>query len=388
MSEIHPLLSPEKQEQARRYEREKRILGLSGTVVSLGLLLGFFYSGLSSRAAHALPDKPVIVAFLIYGACFLAFVTLGGLPLSFTSGYIHEHRWGFSNHTVRSWLWEQGKSFGVSLILFYLVLGLLLWFMDLFGELWWIAASGAMVLVGVIFATLFPVLIFPLFNTYTPIEDEELAEALQSTLSRGGLKSSGFFVEDMSRQTKKENAFLAGLGGTRRVVLADNLMNHMTVPEITSVIAHEVGHYKHRHIWKNIGLASLQQVIVFGILNAAALGWLPGFLESPRANLVLLPWLAVLGGFLSGFLFGPLGKALSRRFERKADAYALESTQDAPAFLSAMAGLADRNLANAYPSRWVKYLYYAHPPIGERLRMAEDFTAASRAARPVGVHLS
>jgi STE24 endopeptidase len=373
MSAIHPLLDREKQVRARRYEREKRWLGLAGTVLSLGLLLGFYYSGLSPWAARLFQNESFVPAFFAYGFFFLAALTLGGLPLSFYSGYIHEHRWGFSNHTVGSWLREQGKSFLISLLLLYVVLGLLLGTMELFGRMWWIVASAAMVLVSVVFATIFPILILPIFNTYTPIEDEALVAALEETLSRGGLKSSGFFQEDMSRQTKKENAFLAGLGKTRRVVLGDNLINNMNVDEISSVIAHEVGHYRHRHMWKNIVIGSLQQIIVFGALHAIALRLLPGFLDSPRSNLALLPWLVVLAGVVSGFLFGPLGKALSRHFERKADAYALDSTSNAQAFLTAMAGLADRNLANAYPSLWVKLLYYSHPPIGERLQTAEDF---------------
>jgi len=254
-----------------------------------------------------------------------------------------------------------------------MLLGLLLWIMDLFRGWWWLAASAAMILVSVIFATLFPVLILPIFNKYTPIDDPEIQDTLRKTIQRGGLKSSGFFKEDMSRQTKKENAFLTGLGKTRRVVLGDNLMSNMDTDEINSVIAHEVGHYRHRHILKNIGLGVLQQITVFWLLNEAARQFFPDFLDSARDNLALLPWLIVLGGFFSGFLFGPLGGALSRHFEREADRYSLESTSDPKAFQRAMAGLANRNLANAYPSWWVKWLYYSHPPIGERLRMADEF---------------
>jgi len=218
------------------------------------------------------------------------------------------------------------------------------------------------------------VVILPIFNKYTPIQDKELTEALRKILARGGLKSSGFFKEDMSRQTKKENAFLAGLGKTRRVVLGDNLMNNMTIPEIESIIAHEVGHYKFRHIWKHICVGTLQQIIVFYLLNITMRSFFPDFLLSARSNLALLPWLALFMGGISGFLFGPLGNAISRHFERQADTYALESISDKKAFLTAMAGLANRNLSNAYPSWWVKWLYYSHPPIGERLERAETIS--------------
>jgi STE24 endopeptidase len=371
MKKIHYLLDVEKQEQARRYEKEKRVLGLAGTFLSLVLLLSFYYSGASLRAADLFPGRPVVLAFLIYTAAFLGAFTLLMLPLDFYSGYVHEHTWKFSNQTVKSWLAEKGKSFLVSLVILNLLLGPLLWIMTRFARTWWLIAGIAMAIVSVIFATLFPVVILPIFNKYRPIENEELTRALEETLARGGLRSSGFFEEDMSRQTKKENAFLAGLGKTRRVVLGDNLMKNMTIPEIESVIAHEVGHFRHRHIWKGVLAGTVQQLVVFYALNLVMRALFPGFLASPRLDLGLFPMFFVLAGVISGFLFGPLGKALSRHFEKQADQYALESIKDKKAFLTAMAGLANRNLANAYPEEWVKLLFYTHPPIGERLAMGE-----------------
>jgi STE24 endopeptidase len=145
----------------------------------------------------------------------------------------------------------------------------------------------------------------------------------------------------------------------------------MTVPEILAIIAHEVGHYKHRHIWKHIALGTLQQLVVLFSLNIIMKSVFPTFLTSTRANLALFPFFAILMGALSGFLFGPLSNALSRYFERQADRYALGSIPDKGAFITALAGLANRNLSNAYPGRWMKLLYYSHPPIGERLLMAE-----------------
>lgn len=373
MDKIHPLLDREKQRQARRYEKEKRLLGLASMVLSLIILLGFYYSGLSFWLANLKIGNSIIFVFLIFVVSFLLILAFLGLPLNFYSGYIHEHKWNFSNYTIKSWLWEQVKAFLVGLILMSLLLGLLFWIMALSPRSWWLIGGLAFAFVSVVLATIFPVVILPIFNKYTPIQKKELTDPLEKILSEGGLKSSGFFKEDMSRQTKKENAFLAGLGKTRRVVLGDNLMESMSIPEIESIIAHEVGHYKYSHIWKNLVIGTVQGLVVFFILNWIMRTLFAQFLTSTTWNLTLFPMFVILMGGISSFLFGPLGNALSRYFERQADRYALMTIQDKKAYMTAMAGLADRNLSNAYPEWWVKLLYYSHPPIGERLKMAERF---------------
>lgn len=369
---MHPLLNREQQKLARQYEKEKRLLGLASSCVSLAILLIFYFSGLSSQLANLELAHSIVWPFLVYVSVFYAFVVLLGMPLSFYNGYVHEHKWNFSNHTVKSWLWEHVKSFFVGLFILSIVLGLLLWIMAITPKWWWLGAALAMTLMSVILATLFPIVIAPIFNKYIPIKDKELTEALDAILSRGGLKSSGFFKEDMSRQTKKENAFLAGLGKTRRVVLGDNLMENMTTSEIVSIIAHEVGHHRYKHLWKIILIGMIQQFMIFFILNISIKDIFPQFLTSTRWNLTLFPVFAISLGALSGFFFGPLNNALSRCFEKQADRYALKSIEDKRSFMTALAGLADRNLSNAYPAWWMKILFYSHPPIGERLQAAEN----------------
>jgi len=373
MDKIHQLLDKEKQLQARRYEKEKRILGIAGLALSLIILLFFYFSGLSYWLAHIHVGNSIIGTFLLYVVSFQTLVVVLTFPLAFYTSYSHEHKWNFSNHTVKSWLWERVKSLLVGLVIMIILLGLLFWIMAISPQGWWLYAGLAMALVSVIFATLFPVVVFPIFNKYTPVQNKELTDALEKILLKAGLKGSGFFMEDMSRQTKKENAFLAGLGKTRRVVLGDNLIENMSIPEIESIIAHEVGHYKYKHIWKSITMGTLQQLIIFFILNLVMTSTFPQFLSSTEWNLSLFPVFIILVGATSGFLFGPLSNALSRFFERQADRISLEMIKDKKAFMTAMAGLANRNLINAYPEWWVKLLYYSHPTIAERLKMAEDF---------------
>jgi STE24 endopeptidase len=372
MNKIHPLLDENRQALARRYEKEKRRLGLAGSALSLVFVLVFYETGLSARLAHLWREGPVVWPFLAYTAGFLGWMTLLTLPMGFYRGYIHEHKWNFSTQRIKGWLSDQAKSFAVGLVMAWLILALLLRIMARFPRTWWLIAGLAMALVSVIMVTLFPVVILPIFHRYTPIEDEELTDALKEILAREGLKSGGFFQEDMSRRTRKENAFLAGLGKTRRVVLGDNLVKQMTVPEIVSIIGHEVGHYKHRHIWKGVFLGTLEQLAIFFLLNLVMRAAFPGFPGSTREVLTVLPVMLIIGGTASGLVFGPVSNALSRHFEKQADLYAAAHVKDSHAFVTALAGLADRNLSNAYPAWWVKVLFYTHPPVGERLQYIEN----------------
>lgn len=371
MNNIHPLLDAEKQNQARKYEKENRLLGLIGSAISLVFVLWYYFSGFSQQMATL--NFHFVWTFLIYIIVFLGLASLVGLPLAYFSGYVHEHKWGFSNYTHKSWAFDQLKSFLLSLVLVPLLMGLLFWIFAAFPQYWWLVAGGTTALVAVIFTTLFPVVIAPIFNKYDPIKDDELVSQLSAILAKAGLKPGGFFRQNMSKQTKKENAFLAGLGKTRRVVLADNLLQNMNHGEITSVIAHEVGHYQYGHLPKNILIGTTQQLVTFYILDGVMKKIFPEFLTSNTSNLTLFPMFGLIMGLLSGFLFGPLNNWISRTFEKQADRSSLELHPQKNDFLGAMAGLANRNLSNAYPSWWIKWLYYSHPPIGERLDFGEEY---------------
>jgi len=369
--EIHPFLDKEKQVKAKTYENEKRKISIVGSLLSLIFILLFYFSGLSHYLANI--NLSFIYVFLIYIILFHLISTIIGLPLGYYSSYVHEHKWGFSNYTNKTWIVDQLKSFAVSLILLPILLGLFFWVLWKFPETWWLVAATITTLVSIVFVTLFPVVILPIFNKYDTIEDEELTSQLSEILHKAGLQSSGFFRQDMSRQTKKENAFLAGMGKTRRVVIADNLLEHMSLSEIKSVIAHEVGHYRYSHLPKNILIGTIQQLIIFYLLNIIMKTLYPEFLTSNINNLTLFPMFSLIMSLLSSLLFGPLNNMISRYFERQADRTSLELYPDKNSFQKAMAGLANRNLSNAYPEWWVKLLYYSHPPIGERLSFAENY---------------
>jgi STE24 endopeptidase len=226
---------------------------------------------------------------------------------------------------------------------------------------------------SVIISIIFPVWIMPVFHKYKPIENNEFKDALRDILEKEGLKIKGFFLEDTSRKTTKENAMLVGLGKTKRVILTDNIINNMKSDEIRAVLAHEVGHYKKSHLVKIIFSGLFFNLFAFYILHLIFTSSFPSFLTGPRNNITLLPMFLLFLNIIDLAFLKILQNSLLRHFEKEADLEALRLTKDTDAFKRAMAGLANRNLANAYPNLWVKLIYYSHPPIGERLAMAERF---------------
>ncbi len=371
MIEIHPLLDPGKQRLARNYETRKRKLSLIRQLSTFCLMLVFIL-WVSTPLIEVLPQSPAL-RFL----CFIWILTLFTLPsdlvFSYISSYRTEHAFGFSNQDRKQFFTDEAKDVALSLVINPLLALILFLAFRLSPESWWIWAAAAMVLVSGVFATLYPVLILPLFNKYTPVEDEALKERLGRILHDAGLKIKGFYLQDMSRQTKKENAFLGGMGRTRRVVLSDNIIRNMKLDELETVIAHEVGHYKHKHIFRNIFFGALFQLLVFFLTHQVMLRIYPNYLTTFNSMLAAFPLFLLCFGLLNTLIVSPLANALSRYHERQADRYALNATGNAEAFRRSMAGLANRNLSNAYPRPFIKYFYYSHPPAGERLRLAEEW---------------
>jgi STE24 endopeptidase len=216
------------------------------------------------------------------------------------------------------------------------------------------------------------VLIFPLFYKFTPLDDQELVARLTRLAERAGARVRGVYRFDMSRKTVQANAALTGLGNTRRIVLSDTLLDHFTPDEIETVLAHELGHHVHADLGKGI---LVQSVVTLGGLWLAGLGlgWgVKVFGFQGVADVAALPWLAlVLGVF--GLVTMPLNNAYSRWRERLADRYALKTTQQPQAFASAMTRLANQNLSDADPERWVEVLLHSHPAISRRVAMAQEF---------------
>ena len=366
-------LDPERQQQARSYARIRRRLWLASTLLSAAYLLAWLFTGwaLDLRIwLGTISANPwfVVAGFAVLFGGLYALVTL---PLDYYSGFALPHRFDQSNQTLKEWVIDQLKGLAIGAPLGLLLLELLYLALRATGALWWLWAAGGMLVFSVLLSNLAPVLIMPLFNKFVPLGDEhaDLAERLLRLAEEAGTKVRGVFKFDMSRRTKSANAALTGIGNTRRIVLGDTLIEEFTTDEIETVLAHELGHQVHKDIPLLIGFGTLTTTLGL-YLASLALDWAIGFFGfNGSADTAALPALGlILGAY--GLVTMPLENAVSRWRERLADGYALSATGKREAFASAFTRLANQNLGEVDPEPWVVFLFYSHPPLGERIAHA------------------
>lgn len=371
-------LDPERQKQAKQYARIKRRLWLADTLLGAAYMLAWIFFGWSISlrewiASFTDNDWLLVAIFvLVFGGVF----SLVTLPLGFYSGFILPHRFGQSNQTLRDWIVDRLKGLAVGAPIGLILLELIYLALRLTGDLWWLWAAGGMLVFTVLLSNLAPVLIMPLFNKYVPLGDEhkDLEERLLDLARRANTKVRGVFKFDMSKRTKSANAALTGLGSTRRIVLGDTLINVFTPDEIETVLAHELGHHVNRDIPLFIAFGTVSTTLGL-YLASLALNWAVGYFGfSGPADIAAFPALALIFS-VYGLVTMPLDNAVSRWRERKADEYALQATGKKEAFASAFTRLANQNLGEVDPEKWVVFLFYSHPPLGERIEKARRFAA-------------
>jgi STE24 endopeptidase len=375
-----PLELPPTPPEIKRYHRLKLIAGLVSLALSLaflGVMAIFFGPRLGELIVQWVGSNRWIQLAAL-GFFYAAGVQLLTLPLDFWSGFILEHRYELSNQTFLQWAWMQVKGYLVGGPLGLLLLCGFYGFLWFSGPMWWLWATAGWLVATLVLGRIVPVLILPLFYKVTPINDASLMERFQKLVAGTGLSIQGVCRLHLSAETRKANAALTGLGRTRRVLLGDTLMDQFTPEEVEVVFAHEVGHHVHRH---------LPKLIVINVILAAAGFWLIDFILGRAAealnyqpmidgtpafkNPAALP-LVILVLMLFGLLLAPALNALSRFFERQCDRYALDRTGNPQAYRSAFIKLARINKADADPHPLVVWLFEDHPPIRERLAMAQS----------------
>lgn len=294
------------------------------------------------------------------------------LPLSVYSGFVLEHRFKLSKLTFPAWLWRYAKQMGLAAVFAVVLFSGLFWIIRLTGPWWWLAGAAASFLVSVVLGQLLPVVILPLFYKIEPLDRPDLAERLSGLAEGTGLSIAGVYRLDLSAETVKANAALAGLGRTRRVLLGDTLLESFSADEIETVFAHEIGHHVHRHVPKMLLAGIAYSAAGFWLCDRLLGWWTAGWGRAP--DYAALPVWAVpfLALVLTGFTMAmtPLQNAVARHYERQADGYALRRTGNAAAFVSAFRKLARLNKDDPDPPALEVWLFHGHPPIRERVAMA------------------
>jgi len=296
-------------------------------------------------------------------------------PLSFYSGHLLEHRFQLSTQTFGRWLWRYLKR-NLLAVAFSLALVLgLYWLIWITGGWWWLAAAAVFFVVSIVLGQLAPVLILPLFYRIEKLDVPELTDRIARLAAGTGLSIGGVYRMDLSEETVKANAMLAGLGRTRRVLLGDTLLNSFSPDEIEVIFAHEIGHHVFRHIRKMILAGLLYSTAGFWVCDRLLVVWVAGggtidYARLPVDRVDTLPFVLLILT-LFAMLMEPLQNAVSRRFEGQCDRYALERTGLQDAYLSAFRKLAKLNKDDPNPHWLDVLLFHSHPPVAQRLAMAE-----------------
>ncbi len=364
-----PADSPE----SRRYNRIKRWMGVADFAIGLALLvvlLAAGWSGWLRDLAERGASQNYSYAVFLYVLMLVLISKVIGTPLDYY-GFRLEHRYNLSNQRFRSWLWDELKSLLIGLVMATIVVELLYMLMRETPQHWWIVAWIVFLGLVVLLAQLAPVVLFPIFYKFEPLENEELKRRLIVLSERAGTRVRGVYKWHLSEKSKKANAALTGLGATRRIILADTLLDNYSDDEIEAVLAHELGHHVHRHILKSIfvqagitlfGFWLANEVLHYAVERRDMFQTISDFADLP---------LLILVATVLSFLLMPALNAYSRFNERQADRYCFQSVASVEPFISAMIKLAEQNLAERAPAGWVEWLLHSHPAIAKRVAAAE-----------------
>jgi STE24 endopeptidase len=369
--------------EARRYNQIRRWLGFADLATGFAFLVVLLVTGWSSRlrdlALGPGEHRNYYFAVALYVFSLLAIGKILGFGLEFFAFRL-ERRYHLSDQTLRAWLWDETKTLLLSFALATVIVELVYWTIRFAPQTWWLIAWVIFLALFVLMAQIAPVVLFPIFYKFSPLDNDELKRRLVKLGERAGTPIRGVYEWKLSEKTKKANAALTGLGATRRIILADTLLENYSTDEIEAVLAHELGHHVHRHILKSIGVQAAvtfagfwlaSEVLQYAVDNAR---WFEGL-----SDFATLPLLILVFSVLSVLLM-PVLNAYSRFNERQADRYCFQSVQSVEPFVTAMNKLAAQNLAERQPSKWVERLFHSHPSISNRVAAARAWRQQLKAS--------
>jgi STE24 endopeptidase len=366
--------------EARRYNRIHRWLSVADFVIGaafLIVLLATGWSGWLRDLALRRGFQNYTLAVFLY-LFFLLFIgKILGLGLDYY-GFQLERRFQLSNQRFRSWVWDETKGFLVGLVMAAIVVELLYYMIRQFPQHWWVITWALFMGLFILLAQLAPVVLFPIFYKFEPLENEDLRRRLVLLGERAGTRVRGVYRWKLSEKSKKANAALTGLGSTRRIILADTLLDNYAQEEIEAVLAHELGHHVHKHILKSILVQAGITLIGFFLANLVLHYAVDHHMFEELSDFANLPLLALTATALSLVLM-PALNIYSRFNERQADRYAFESIANIEPFISSMNKLAQQNLAERQPAKWIEFLFHSHPAIASRVAAAEEWNRGQNA---------
>lgn len=358
---------------AADYTIAKARFGLLTTAFEAAVLVGWTLLGGLDALNQTLLDA-IGTGLWQQLALIGAFALIGGvigLPLSWYATFRLEERFGFNKMTVRLWIADGIKGALVGLLIGTPVVALVLWLMGSAGSAWWVWAWGVWMGFNLLALVLYPTLIAPLFNKFEPLADEQIKARVNALMARCGFSAQGLFVMDGSKRSAHANAYFTGFGAAKRVVFFDTLLQQLNADEIDAVLAHELGHYRRRHILKRVVM-----LFALSLLGFAALGWAASqawfysglgvtpAMDAPNDALALILFLLVVPLFT--YFLSPLMAQVSRKHEFEADAFAMEKTRGSD-LASALLKLYKDNASTLTPDPLYARFYYTHPPASERL---------------------
>lgn len=370
---VHPLIDIERQKIARHYRRDNRKIDVASLVVAAVFLFFLLYFDLSKKLVLCLGYyiHPRILLITVYFSLLYVIFSLLSVPFAYISDYRIEHKYGFSKQNHSAWLVDWLKSFCVTYVIGLIVFNVIYLVIPAAPILWWLWLSLIMIGFSVVLANIFPVMILPLFFKTKPLEDDGLKKRISELCARAELKVRGVFSIDLSSKTTKANAAVTGLGNTKRILIGDTLIARYDADEIMSALAHEIVHYREHHTWWLILGQSVITFVMFYLfyrMQPYVYNW---FRFEQASDIAAFPLFVLIFAVLS-YLFRPLGAALSRYCERRADRGAIKLTGTPDAFIRLMAKLCNEQLSIAYPCPILEWYEYSHPSTGRRIQFAED----------------
>ena len=373
-SKLRDVYDDEEYKKSQAYKRERYKFGVAfSSVMFVATILFFFLDGFAfaDRLARAYSDKEIVMALVFFGMIMLGSSILS-MPFEYYSTFVIEEKYGFNKSTKATFFMDKLKGLTVGAVMGGLLLSAIIWFYQSTGQYFWLYAWGAVTVFTVFMNLFYSRLIVPIFNKQTPLEEGSLRTQIENYSATVGFSLDKIFVIDGSKRSTKANAYFSGFGREKRVTLFDTLINDLDENEVVAVLAHEVGHYKRKHIIFNLAAAILSTGFTFWLLSL--------FIDAPllsNALNVSEPSFHV-GVVAFGVLYAPISvvtglimNSISRKFEYQADDYAKNTYEKQP-MISALKKLSKNSLSNLTPHPLYVAVHYSHPTLLQRVENLED----------------